>query len=127
MAKIRRVDFSPDCSVYVIGFDANKAPSKVGIASDPAQRMAALQTGHFRKLILGGSWACPDRETARALEAAFHHTQSKSRLIGEWFAVSPVVAMTILTIGLGTMLNVTFGMEPAEVDEVLARARNDHR
>jgi hypothetical protein len=107
---------SADCSVYVIGFDANKAPSKVGMARDPVGRMASLQTAHFQKLTLAGSWTCPNREIARALEVSFHQTQAESRLAG----------MVILMIGLGVMLNKCCGMEPAEVDAILAKSLNDH-
>lgn len=115
-----------DCSVYVIGFDLDKGPSKVGIASDPEKRMATLQTAHFQRLVLAGSWTCPDREIARALEASFHATQSKSRLSGEWFDIAPKTSMAILMIGMGVMLNVRAGLAPHEVNEVLAASRNGH-
>ena len=117
---------SADCSVYVIGFDANKAPSKVGMARDPVGRMASLQTAHFQKLTLAGSWTCPNRGIARALEVSFHQTQAESRLAGEWFDLAPDAGMVILMIGLGVMLNKCCGMEPAEVDAILAKSLNDH-
>lgn len=111
-----------ECSVYVIGFDLDKAPSKVGIAVDPPKRLASLQTAHFQRLKLAGGWATPDRECARALEEAFHHTQRKARLSGEWFDLSPKQCMILLKIGYGVMLNVAAGLEPEEVDTILADA-----
>ena len=114
-----------DCSVYVIGFDLDKSPSKVGIARCPERRMAGLQTAHYQKLILAGYWATPNREIARALEASFHDVESKLRLSGEWFDLSPKACMAILWIGLGVLLNVQCGFEPHEVDAVLAKSRND--
>lgn len=115
-----------DCSVYVIGFDLDKAPSKVGIATDPVRRMANLQTAHHQRLVIGGFWETPDREMARALEAAFHETQEDSRLSGEWFDLTPAQCMAILHIGLGVMLNVRVGMEPHEVDRMLYRSCTDY-
>lgn len=76
--------------------------------------------------LLGGFWATPDREIARELEAAFHETQSKFRLSGEWFDLSPKQSMVILMIGFGTLLNVGAGFEPTRVDEILAAARTDY-
>lgn len=115
-----------DCSVYVIGFDLDKAPSKVGIAGDPGRRMASLQTAHHQRLVLAGFWETPDREIARALEASFHETQDKSRLSGEWFDLTPKQCMAILMIGLGVMLNVRCGMEPEDVDKMLVRSCTDY-
>lgn len=115
-----------DCSVYVIGFDVDKGPSKVGISSDPVRRMASLQTSHHQRLVLAGSWRLPDREAARNLECSFHAVQSASRLSGEWFDIPPNKCMAILMLGLGVMLNKHYGLEPALVDEVLAFSRVDH-
>lgn len=114
----------PDCHVYVIGFDLDKSPSKVGIASDPTKRIATLQTAHHQRLILAGSWRLPEREIARSLEAAFHATQKRDRLAGEWFDMTPEQCMCILHIGLGVMLNKVYLLEPDQVEEVLARSRN---
>ncbi len=111
-----------ECSVYVVGFDLDKAPSKVGIASDPIRRMASLQTAHFQRLVIAGWWKTPDREIARALEVAFHTTQSAKRLSGEWFDFSPRQCMFLLMVGLGTLLNVRCGFEPHEVDDLLAKS-----
>lgn len=115
-----------DCSVYSIGFDLTKGPSKVGIASDPLKRMATLQTAHFQKLVCAGWWATPDREIARQLEIAFHATQAKFRLSGEWFDIPPNKCMAILMIGLGVMLNLRCGMDPDQVNEALATSRVIH-
>lgn len=117
---------STDCCVYVIGFDMDKGPSKVGISTDPVQRMASMQTSHHQRLVLAGWWKLPDREAARSLERAFHAVQSASRLSGEWFSIAPNKCMVILMLGLGTMLNKRYGLEPALIDEVIAFSRVDH-
>lgn len=116
-----------DCSVYVIGFDLDKSPSKVGIAGDPVKRMANLQTAHHQRLVLAGSWATPEREIARELEKAFHDVMSEHRLSGEWFDLTPKACMACLTIALGTLLNIRCGMEPEEVNRILAQSRNESR
>lgn len=113
-----------DCSVYVIGFDLDKGPSKVGIARDPVRRMASLQTAHFQRLFLAGSRWLPSRELARALEVSFHETRSERRLSGEWFDIRPGECMAILMIGLGVMLNVRCRLEPWQVDYALKVSRS---
>lgn len=115
-------NMSGECSVYVIGFDLDKPPSKVGIAGNPMRRMASLQTAHFQRLVIAGSWVTPDRETAKDLESAFHRTQAPSRLSGEWFNLTPRQCMAVLKIGLGSMLNIVGGFEPHEVDTLLVES-----
>lgn len=115
-----------ECSVYVIGFDLDKAPSKVGIASDPLKRMASLQTAHYQKLVMAGWWNCPDRDMARYLERAFHEVQHRERLSGEWFDLSPKACMILLMFGLGAALDVHTDMSQQEIDEILKTARVEH-
>lgn len=119
-------EIRPDCHVYVIGFGLDKSPSKVGIASNPTQRMATLQTAHHQRLLLAGSWRLPGRDMARALELSFHETQKHKHLSGEWFDYTPTQSMIILRVGLGVMLNVRAGLNPNQIEEVLAASRNDH-
>lgn len=116
----------PDCYVYVIGFDLKKSPSKVGIASNPVQRMSGLQTAHHQRLILGGSWRLPAREMARSLELAFHETQKCSRLSGEWFDLTPEQCMILLHFGFAAMLNVVGGLGQEQIEEVLEVTRYEH-
>ena len=64
---------------------------------------------------------------ARNLESAFHAVQSAHRLSGEWFDIAPRACMAILMLGLGTMLNTRYGLEPDLVNEVLATSRNEYQ
>lgn len=126
MAEDTNTTNSSDCSVYVIGFDIGKGPSKVGISGDPLRRMASLQTSHHQRLVLAGWWKLPDREAARNLEASFHAVQKDKRLSGEWFDIPPNTCMVLLMLGLGVMLNHRYGLEPSLVNEVIAFSRNDY-
>lgn len=65
-------------------------PIKIGIARDPASRLATLQTGHHDTLEIvaltdGGS----------AQEAAYHAHFSDFRLRGEWFSPHPDILAEI--------------------------------
>ena len=73
--------------VYVIG--AETGPVKIGIATDVAQRLASLQTGHPQKLKAYFHTATPK---AAAIERACHREFEQYRLTGEWFDVSWDVA-----------------------------------
>lgn len=120
------MDEERECFVYVIGFDPDKAPSKVGIANDPVKRMASLQTAHHQKLCLVGSWSTPCRDIARVLENSFHVVQAKDRLNGEWFNLSPKACMAILHIGLGVALDAHTDFTGPEIDEILKRSRHEY-
>lgn len=69
--------------VYFIQAGAD-GPIKIGVAHEPAMRLAALQTAHayelfIRQAIAGG----------HDLEASLHERFAHLRLLGEWFAPAP--------------------------------------
>jgi hypothetical protein len=81
--------------VYVIeGGDA----VKIGIATDPARRLAGLQTGSPTHLRLLWQIVCPD---ARNLEAVLHARYQPYRSHGEWYAAAPVLADLAALAALG--------------------------
>jgi len=78
------------CDVYVISA-ANAV--KIGIAADPLDRVARLQTGADGKLALAKSWRLPRRRDAFDVEREAHYQLRGQRLRNEWFAVTPEEAI----------------------------------
>jgi hypothetical protein len=77
-----------DCqSIYIIG-DGEFV--KIGIATDPAQRLTALQTGNPRPLKLLAQFI-GDRE----FEAKLHRDYAHLRVHGEWFRVEDQIQWLI--------------------------------
>lgn len=72
--------------LYVIGSDAG--PQKIGIASNVKSRLGGLQTSSHLRLALVSKEPI-EPENARLAEARAHSLLAKSRLVGEWFSVSP--------------------------------------
>jgi hypothetical protein len=64
--------------LYIVGDPSG--PVKIGVANDVASRMAALQTGNPRRLVLLD--LVPD---CGYLELALHRAFEQFRLVGEWF------------------------------------------
>lgn len=79
--------------VYVIS--AGRAPVKVGIAIDPARRLAALQTGHPERLRLHQHIPVAAGR-AREIERLCHLCLADHRMKGEWFDVDPQVAAQVV-------------------------------
>lgn len=59
-------------------------PIKIGIARDPAKRLAGLQTGHFERLQLRALTTGGAKQ-----ERAYHDRFAAHRLHGEWFSPHP--------------------------------------
>ena len=76
------------------------APVKVGISSNPAERLATIQTSSPIPLVVVATFLCPTREAARTVEAAFHGSQARNRTSGEWFNMQPIKAMQLLCISM---------------------------
>lgn len=74
--------------VYVIG--SIGGPQKIGISDNPVARRANLQVGNPYRLEIAGQWRCPD---ADRVEALAHSRLGRHRMYGEWFQVSPDVAI----------------------------------
>lgn len=76
------------------------SPVKVGISSDPARRLANIQTACPFPLFMLATFFCPSREAARTIEAAFHTSQSRNNTSGEWFDVRPMKALQLVCISM---------------------------
>lgn len=77
--------------IYVIS--AGPLAQKIGISKNPGDRLAALQTGHYARLSL--EFARSSRD-AQAVERAAHQAAEVYRLNGEWFSISPELAVSLV-------------------------------
>jgi len=77
-----------DALVYFIASDAG--PIKIGMATDPAKRLYALQTSHHDRLSILA--VC---DGGRAQEMAYHRKYARHRLSGEWFSRHPDILAEI--------------------------------
>lgn len=79
-------------SVYIIeGVDA----VKVGVAREPLDRLAQLQTGNPDRLRL--AWSMPIAGDAYAVETEAHAILDRHRIGGEWFEVPTEVAVAAVS------------------------------
>lgn len=74
--------------VYVVG--AVGHPTKIGIAKDVDARLAALNTSSAVRL---RAYFHVEVDDARATEAAAHRALADYRLNGEWFDITPELAI----------------------------------
>lgn len=82
---------SETASVYVIS--APDGPQKIGIAGDPARRLATLRTATPAALVL--HQAIPmTRVEALAVEAHAHWLLREQMAQGEWFSITPEAAVS---------------------------------
>jgi hypothetical protein len=93
------VQYLPRTGVYLymfcfIGRESEPfGPVKIGITSNVAARMAAVQTGQHKPLYPLAVFNTPNREIARAREVFTHKQFADRRLEGEWFDLDPVKAL----------------------------------
>ncbi len=83
-----------ECYLYVIAPRGEGRPVKIGIAAQPNQRLAQLQTGNPETLELVEKFWAGTREQAAYWEMLAHKLFEESRLAGEWFdcTASEIVA-----------------------------------
>ena len=64
-------------------------PVKIGYSNDPDKRLATLQTGNPRELIVAVAIAFDTELMAREAERALHELAERKyrRLVGEWFSI----------------------------------------
>ena len=80
--------------VYVIR-KAISGHVKIGIAADPTERLRTLQTGSSEPLEI--VYACAvQSNNGVSVELATHDILQKYRLTGEWFEVSPEIAVAAI-------------------------------
>jgi hypothetical protein len=72
---------------YVYAISAGADVTKIGKATNPANRLKELQTSHHLTLVLLYSLECMAEEAA-AVEREAHYLLRRYRLEGEWFRVS---------------------------------------
>ena len=80
-------DSSAPHSVYIIA-ESSTGPLKIGIAANPEGRLADLQVGNPRPLLLVHSFACGSRAKAEQAERNFHRILAAYSIRGEWFDCS---------------------------------------
>lgn len=103
--------------VYVIAKIEDRkfvAPVKVGITDNPRSRLKTISTSSPFPVGLVHTLHVPLRGMAREMEGAFHHTQAEHRLNGEWFDLTPKMALLIL------ILQFDWHLQLNGVDEELA-------
>jgi len=74
-------------SLYLVTTD-DGSPVKVGIAADPMERFAALQTANFVSLRMHRFWWMPGRKITVRIESAFKDHFQAHNIRGEWFDLS---------------------------------------
>lgn len=90
----RRVSDRP-CYIYIlatIGKAGNCSPVKIGIASDPAKRLASIQTACPNPIRVQTFFGPMHRDIARYIEQQAHLLSAKRKLHGEWFDHDPAEA-----------------------------------
>lgn len=106
--------------VYIIGNRLPEGicgPVKIGVAANPSARLAQLQTGNHAKLEIAAAFCCPNRETARSIEDAFHSVLEKKQLLGEWFAMGPIEAVELMCLNIRAHLSSFDGWSTEEQDQ----------
>jgi len=95
-------------------------PIKIGLAVDPRERMANLQTGHYERLVLLG--VLPGDATS---EQEIHRRVASSRLHGEWFRPSDevlsIVAVSSMDVNSAMAASIALRTERREKRIVLRR------
>lgn len=75
-------DPTPGTDSYIYAIEAYSGQVKIGIASDPRQRLSGLQTGSPVELtLLAAGAAAEPKETEKEL----HQRYADNRIRGEWF------------------------------------------
>lgn len=75
-------------------------PVKIGITSNVNSRFRNLQTACPYPLKLIHVFTAPNAECAVRVEEAFHTTQKRHRTKGEWFNLSPIIALQLMCLNL---------------------------
>ena len=74
--------------VYVFQEDrkSSKSPVKIGVSKNIDKRLAGVQNGNPRNIVLRAKFGPMSRVEAFDLEAHFHRCLSAYRIRGEWFS-----------------------------------------
>ena len=86
-----------ECFVYVIArldeCEKVRAPVKVGITTNPNERLGAIRTSSPHKVDFAWKFKFRSVSLAEKIEARFHRENSAHRLNGEWFDIDPLEAI----------------------------------
>jgi hypothetical protein len=88
------------CYIYVlatIGSAGDCSPIKIGIAGNPAKRLAIIRTACPNPLRMQMFFGPMHRDYARYIEKEVHSLYQKYRLHGEWFDVTPKNAIDLIS------------------------------
>lgn len=86
-SKIRVNTDDAECYVYVIYEIDEPNVCKIGVATNLATRLSAMQTGTWRILKIAHAVRLPSRSSAHAIERQVHQALSALHCRGEWFRV----------------------------------------
>jgi hypothetical protein len=103
--------------LYVI--DDRRGHVKIGVTTDPRGRLAALQTANPRPLVFATIWATPG--DGYAVEAAAHTVLERFRMAGEWFSVTPTVAVAAVGAAAQGLAQPLLPVTLDHVDQILAQ------
>ena len=93
----RAKDHNNHYGVYVI---TDGTATKIGIATDARTRMCSMQSGNPRRLTLHAFVRTSSMTEARRAEIAAHEALGAVRALGEWFNVTPVMALAVVRAAL---------------------------
>lgn len=101
----RRPYRNPDLwCIYVLHEAGDTSVCKIGITSYSwSARMAALQTGNWRKLVGAGHFDLDSQEDASILEGRVHNLLEQKRVNGEWFQIEAKTAFAIIAAAMVEM------------------------
>lgn len=71
--------------LYIIREEGKRPPVKVGVSMNVEKRLATLQTGNPRKLILVAKAHMGSKKKAYAVERMIHKRFLEQHIHGEWF------------------------------------------
>lgn len=110
--------------VYVVSKLENNelvAPSKIGISSDPAKRVATLRTAAPFKIQLVGQFWCPSPSIARDIERFCHdfsrHLKVHSH--GEWVNLHSADALMLVCQAIRSLMNKLSSLEGEDLQMAL--------
>lgn len=117
MPKVRvaRVFRNDPCFVYVVHEIDCPDVCKIGIANNTAKRFSHLQVSTWRALKLAHCLQFPSEEIAFAVEQRVHESLGPHHRRGEWFSVSPDVAVREVRRSAG-MVGIRF-IDPITVEQ----------
>lgn len=115
----REGQYSNFLYVASITTDNGVCMSKIGVSGNPTNRIIQLQTGQPHKITL--SWAATPAERANQIEQLAHDLleAAHTRLQGEWFLCSVVVAKTAVELAANKLGIPFLTVMPKSVDEVI--------